>query len=85
MLHSFLNKNGLRAGGLSYEGSLSPHAISHAHVSHHEEVLAAPAGSQEREGDGARHTDEQEEEEAGTRLTRKERLLHSITGVGCVL
>lgn len=47
------------------ESSFSPlsHAISQTHLTHHVEVLTAPAGSQDGEGDGAGHTDEQEEEE----------------------
>ena len=64
-LFYYVCQNGYYSVVVSYEGTLCSHAISEAHVSHHEEVLAAPAGGQEGQGDGACHTDEQEEEETG--------------------
>ena len=47
---------------MSDEGSLCS-LLSQTHLSHEAEVLAAPAGGQDGQGDGAGHTDQQHQEE----------------------
>ena len=49
-----------------------PHAITKTHVTQHKEVLTAPAYGQQRERDGACHTDEENQKEVETGLASKE-------------